>query len=421
MQDLLALALLLLNAETQAQQKTVSGTVRNENGKPLIGVNIIAMGTDREASTDFDGKYTIAVSPGQGLKFTYIGYQPKVIKVIYATALNVSLVPVSEKLSELVVVGYREKNKAELSSAISEVDVKKTLEQTPFTNVAEALSGSVAGISVSAGSGQPGSSVFDIIRGVGSISAHARPLYVINGAPVINNDPTSLPDSNPLAALDPNAVQSVTILKDASATAIYGARGANDVILITTKSGAYNQDTRISYRSEHSLGDIAFDKFKPLNAEEWITRYAIGLLNAGKAANLDAARVMVMDSEKKTGWDAKSSTDWQDYTRRGKAVVLSNNINISGGTENIKYNLGLGAYSNKGLQSGTDLNRYALNLSLTHRYSDQLCFGTHINLAHATQNGILASSAFSNPILARYFVAPVVSPYNKRWRLQCKH
>ena len=407
------LAFAMLSIPIMAQQKTVTGTVTDEKGLPLIGVNVVVSGTQRGTSTDFDGKFSIEASRGETLKFTYIGYKSKVVKVTTATALNISLIPTAEQLSEVVVVGYGEQNKAELSSAISQVDVKKTLQQTNFTNVSEALSGSVAGISVSAGSGQPGSSTFDIIRGVGSISAYSRPLYIINGVPVINNDPTSLPNSNPLAALDPNAVQSVTILKDASATAIYGARGANGVILITTKSGAYNERRQISFHSEYSLGDIAFDKFKPLNAQQWITRYATGLLNAGEAANLDAARAMAIASQKKGGWDGKRSTDWKRYTTRDKAMVLSNHINISGGAEKIKYNLGLSAYSNKGLQLGTDFNRYALNLSLTHRYSDQLRFGTHINLAHADQNSILEDASYSNPIMARYFVSPTVLPYNK--------
>ena len=407
----LSLAFAMLSTPIMAQQKTISGTVVDEHGQPLVGVDVVVMSTKRGVSTDFDGNFSIEVSRGERLKFTYIGYKPKVVKVSAFTALNVPLVPVEKTLEEVVVVGYGERNKAELSSAISRVDVKKSLEQTNFSNVAEALSGSVAGISVSAGSGQPGSNTLSFIRGVGSINAGSRPLYVINDVPIVNYDMSSLsPDSNPLAALDPNMVKSVTLLKDASAVAIYGARGSNGVILITTKSGTYNQDTRISYRSEYSLGDIAFDKFKPLNAEEWVARFATALFNTGQPAKLSAAKDMIVKSTK---WDGKSSTDWKKYTMPHKAMVLSNNVNISGGAEKTKYNLGVGAYTNKGLPLRSDFKRYAANLSLTHRYSDKLSFGTNLNVAHANQNSVGQGGLFANPIMARYIIPSVYSPYNE--------
>ena len=406
----LSLALLLCCGYVHAQQRLVTGTVSDEKGLPLPGVNVLVQGTQQGTSTDFDGKYSIEVNAGKRLEFTYVGYQPKTLIPGASNILNVSLMPAQNSLDEVVVVGYGQKSKAELSSAISSVDVEKTLQQTSFTNVSEALSGSVSGISISAGSGQPGSSTFDMIRGVSSIGADSRPLYVINGVPVISNDISSFySDSSPLAALDPNSIKSVSILKDASATAIYGARGANGVILITTKTGAYNQKSRITLHSEFSLGDIAFDKFKPLNATEWVERYAIGLVNAGKATNLAAAKDMVKEE---TSWDGKTNTDWNDYTTRDKAIVSSHNLNISGGSDKTRYNLGLGLYTNKGLQLNSGFNRCSLNSSLTHRYSDKLTFGTNFNLSHANQDGILQGAYRSNPISSRYFIPPIYVPYN---------
>lgn len=407
----LSLALLFLCGYAHAQQRLIKGRVVDEKGVPLPGVDVVVQGTRQGTSTDLDGNYTIGLDGGQRLEFSYVGYQSKTVKPGLSNNLDVTLTLNQKNLSEVVVVGYGEKNKAELSSAISQVDVKKTLEQTSFSNVSEALSGSVSGISVSAGSGQPGSATFDIIRGVGSIGADSRPLYVINGVPIINDDPSSYySDASPLAALDPNSIKSVSILKDASATAIYGARGANGVILITTKSGAYNQKTSISFRSEYSLGDVAMDKFKPLNSKDWIERYAMGLLNSGEATDLEDAREKAIE---KSGWDGKTSTDWKDYTTRDKAMVLSNNLNISGGTQKTRYNLGVGLYTNKGLQLGTDFNRYSFNSSLTHRYSDKLTFGTNFNLAHAKQNGIVQGSYDTNPVAARYLIPPIYPAYNE--------
>ena len=226
--------------DSQVQEKTVSGIVSDNNGQPLPGANILIQGTTKGVQTDFDGKYSIAVNQGAVLVVSYIGMTTKKVTVGINSTINIVLNEDAASLDEVVVVGYGSQTKESLTGSVSKV-ASKELEQVPVSTFEQSLRGSVSGLQASAADGAPGGNTQIRIRGIGSITASSEPLYVIDGIPIAagslatnDNDGTS---SNVMAAINPNDIENITVLKDAASTAIYGSRGANGVILINTKQG----------------------------------------------------------------------------------------------------------------------------------------------------------------------------------------
>ncbi|MCT4637066.1 MAG: TonB-dependent receptor plug domain-containing protein, partial [Bacteroidales bacterium] len=228
------IGLSLVNAQTRA----ITGTVTSaEDGMGIPGANVVVKGTTLGVATDIDGKYTINVPENATvLVFSAMGFADKEV-AITGTVINVVLDPSNIALDEVVVVGYGTKKKNELTSSVTTVKAE-TLSQVPMPSVEQVLQGNVAGLSSVSTTGQPGAAQQIRIRGIGSINASSAPLYVIDGVPVVSGDYSrQSTSSNAIAGLSSNDIANVTVLKDASATSVYGARGANGVILITTKSG----------------------------------------------------------------------------------------------------------------------------------------------------------------------------------------
>ena len=232
-------------------QETVSGTVTDENGMPLLGVNVLVKNTSNGTTTDFDGNFEINTGESATLVFSFLGFISKEIEVSGGEQLSVTLSEDSESLDEVLVIGYGSQLKEEISGSVSRID-SEAIKNIPQVGVDQLMQGKAAGVMVTRNSGQPGSAVSVKIRGVNTITGSSEPLYIIDGVPVSGDSRniatsgrstadggigagTGATDVSPLASINPNDIESINILKDASATAIYGSRGSNGVVIITKK------------------------------------------------------------------------------------------------------------------------------------------------------------------------------------------
>ncbi|MBT8316249.1 MAG: TonB-dependent receptor plug domain-containing protein, partial [Lutibacter sp.] len=251
---LLTLLLALLVQISFAQEKTISGTVSDETG-PLPGVNVIVKGTSNGTQTDFDGKFTISASNGDIVVFSYVGMTTQEVTVGASSTMNVTMVG-SNLLEEVVVVGYGTTTKKSFTGTASVVN-SENIDAKAVSNVAQALIGESSGVSVTRTDGRPGSGATIRIRGFSSIEGNSAPLYVVDGVPF----------SGDINAINPNDIASTTILKDASATAIYGSRGANGVVLITTKRGKAGKST-VEFDFQTSVNSRTLPNYDLINNEE---------------------------------------------------------------------------------------------------------------------------------------------------------
>ena len=224
---------------TQATN-TVSGVVRDANGEAIIGANVIEKGTSNGTITDFDGKFTLVTEKNATLVISYVGMKEKEVRASKNMIIN--LQEDAEVLDELVVVGYGVQKKANLTGAVSSVDVSKTLESKSQANVTKALQGAVPGLTITETDGDINEDAKIEIRGIGSINGSSRPLYVIDGVPMEQTD-----NFNPLASLNANDIESISVLKDASSTSIYGTKAAFGVVLITTKTAKNQDKCKVTY------------------------------------------------------------------------------------------------------------------------------------------------------------------------------
>ncbi|HKK11302.1 MAG TPA: TonB-dependent receptor plug domain-containing protein, partial [Flavobacteriaceae bacterium] len=267
---LLTLALVLITQSLFAQEKTISGTVSDQSGLPLPGVNIVVQGTSRGAQTGFDGEYTIQANVGDVLVFSYIGLKTQEITVGASNTVNLVMEEDVSSLQEIVIIGYGTSTKQAFAGTATTVKAEN-LEAKNFANVSQALAGEVAGVSVINTSGQPGTTSTIRIRGFGSVNGNRDPLYVLDGVPF----------SGSLNSINPADIQSMTVLKDATATAIYGARGSNGVILITTKSGKAG-DSYIEAEVKTGVNVQLIPRYDVVKSPEEYIGYAWeGLYNRG--------------------------------------------------------------------------------------------------------------------------------------------
>ncbi len=253
------------------QGKIITGVVKNTDGETLPGVNITIKGTNKGTTTDIDGNYKISVEEESVvLVFSFVGYKKQEIPVKDKTEINVTLKQEMQKLDEVVVIGYGSSSKKMLSSSVSSVDAED-IEETMSSGVQEALQGKTSGVHINRNSGTPGSGISVNVRGKSSISAGTQPLYVVDGVPITRGDYSQISMEgqgiSAIADINPNNIKSVSILKDASAAAIYGARAGNGVVLIETKDGRKGE-TKINVKSYYGVQEV-YEKLDMMNANEW--------------------------------------------------------------------------------------------------------------------------------------------------------
>jgi TonB-linked SusC/RagA family outer membrane protein len=408
MRKILLTSLCLLMAfcvQLRAQERTITGTVTSsDDGTTLPGVSVVVKGTTRGANTDADGKYKITVPSGGQLVFSFVGFEKTTIDVGSKTIIDLALVPEPNNLNEVVVTAYGGSTaKKDITGAVAQVS-GKTIEGLPMQTIDRALQGRAAGVQVTATSGQPGGGINVRVRGVGSINAGNDPLYIIDGVQVASGGLSSTASSNVLASLNPNDIESIQVLKDAAASAIYGAQGSNGVVLITTKRGkAGKTKFKISFQEGQTS---LLKKLDVLTASEFATLKIEGFVNRALAtnANVETARANAITQYGDPA--TVQNTDWQSYVyRKGRLRMID--ASASGGDGKTNFYLATSYNYQEGQIIKSDFGRGTVRLNVDHQANKKLKFETSIGLAATTQNGAIADGAFIN---SPFFAAALILP-----------
>lgn len=415
--SLFVLGLLTLSA-AMAQNRTITGKVTGaDDGLPLALVSIKVAGTTLGVQSGNDGTYSISVpSSATTLEFSSIGYEPAIEKIAGRSVINVTLKTDPKLLNEVVVTGFGVQRKRDLSGAVTQLK-GATIENIPIQSFDRAMQGQMSGVQVSGANGYPGGAVQVRIRGTGSINAGNNPLYVIDGVQVEGGDLSrSLTSSNSLAGLNSNDIESIDVLKDASAAAIYGAQAANGVIIITTKKGkAGKTQFNVSYQSgvNQMIREIPLTNGPQFLAAIYEARANAGI-NAGRVPSLDPninANFVGAYGFANGDFDKAPTYKWIDeVTRTGKSNIVE--LSANGGNENTTFFLS-GSYNNtQGQLIATDFVRGTFRANLNHKVSERLQFDAKINLATYTQNTVPSSNSSGSMLLSALTI-PSVQPIYK--------
>ena len=394
------LAFLLLGVGwASAQVSSVTGTVTSaDDGEPVIGASVLVKGTTTGTVTDIDGNFTLSVPAGaKTLVVSYIGYKTQEVAV--APRVTISLKSDDKLLDEVVVTGYTTQRRASFTGAAAIVD-KEALNKKTDASFMKSLEGAVPGVQMNNASSMPGTFGSVFVRGRGSLNSGTAPLYVIDGVPVnAENEGSSSTSNNnvdPMSALNPSDIENITILKDAAATAIYGSRAGNGVIVITTKKGAEGATT-VNFEMKQGAVSVGNHNMDYADAKSSMDLYAKGWVAAGRAADYDAAYKTLT---KNYGWDGTSSTDWFDLvTRTGH--YQDYNLNVSGRTGKTGYYLGLGYMDAEGIVINSDFSRFTGRLNVDSKF-DRLTVGANSSFSYSVKNGFSQglSGTMNSPLVA---------------------
>ncbi|SHL05448.1 SusC/RagA family TonB-linked outer membrane protein [Myroides odoratimimus] len=418
-------SLLLLSVSAgYAQDKKLTGVV-SEGGTPLPGVSVTIQGTNHGTQTDLDGNYSLNVKPGDVLVFSFIGMKDITYKVGEASVYSPSLSSEGSQLGEVVVLAYgQNRSKNEITGNVVAVQ-GDVVAKTPTVSVDQALQGRVAGLQMSTTSGSPGAVQNIRIRGRNSMSANNEPLFVVDGIPLTsgnisgNTDGTTLSSISGISSED---VESMTVLKDAAATAAYGARGGNGVIVITTKKGKLGEP---SYNLKASIGFQNFARKGPkfLNGDQKKELWLEANYNTyGKSEGftMDNAWEWYQDAygpnDPLTIWgrSGTSSNNWRDAVQNKDALTSTLAFSVNGGDEKGTYYASIGHEKFDGVVIGTDFRKVSGAFNMTRKLNDRLDIKIGANVSNILQNGIPEGGAFfSNPNLSGMFMNPWISIYNE--------
>ncbi|MBU2948578.1 SusC/RagA family TonB-linked outer membrane protein [Zobellia uliginosa] len=357
-------ALFFFSVASLCAQTTISGTTSDDQGV-LPGVNVLVKGTTVGSVSDFDGNYSIEAPDGSStLVFSYVGYSKQEVAIDGRTTINVTLTEDAQALSEVVVVGYGTQKKGNLTGAVGSIGAEE-IGTKPLTSPDQALAGTIAGVNIANRSGDPAAPINVRIRGVGS-PGNNDPLWVIDGIPLVQTtnitvNTSSTTDSNPLASLNPNDIESITVLKDAASAAIYGARGANGVIMVTTKRGKSGVG-KMTYSGYTAFSELR-EKIDVLNVSQYI----------------DIQSQLGRDY---SGFANSREVDWQDeFFKTG--FVQSHNISASGGNENANYYISGGYLDQEGIEQSQAFERYSLKANSDFKVGKRLKFGQSLAISHS--------------------------------------
>ena len=394
-------AFLLLAAPVvmNAQNKLITGKVTDDHNGTLPGVTVTIKGTKTGTLTDSDGKYSIKVNATDILVYSFMGYESSSLPVGNKSVINISLKSSTTGLEEVVVVGYGSMKRKDITGSVSNVAVNE-IQMAPVRSIDEALAGRSAGVQVTSSDGQPGASTNIVIRGNNSVTQNNSPLYVIDGFLIEN------PDNN---IINPNDVESINILKDASATAIYGARGANGVIVITTKKGkkgapVFNFDTSYGFQDNLKTIDL-------MNPYEFV-KYQIELDPTPVSGNAykSPTQVYLTDGKTLDYYKTVEGIDWQDKVTE-TAPIKNYNLSIRGGNENTKYAFSGSITDQDGIIINSNYKRYQGRLVVDQNLSKKIKIGVNTNYSHLEQSGSSPSqstnSATTNIMVSVWGSRPV--------------
>ena len=387
-----------------AQQVTISGQVLDEKSEPLIGATVNIEGTTNAVITDLEGKFTLKALPSEKIVISYLGYKPKTVAIGKNRKFNITLDPSVTEMDEIVVVGYGSQRKSDIATAVASVNIKD-IAKSSSAQTLQALQGKISGVQIIPTDGSLSSGMTFRIRGVNSITGGTQPLFVIDGVPMptqqITNEDTETVN-NPLLGLNPNDIESMEILKDAAAAAIYGAKGANGVVIITTKRGAAATKPKFSFSLTGGLDMNPNIPLEVLSPEE----YAKKMLDYGTydSPNLINFWQNVIDNK---GWNDPSVHNWMDEITR-TARKYEANASISGGTKGTTYMLSLGYLNNTGIIKRSAFDRFTSRLNLNQEVNSKINIG--INLSYSTskdknpvsdwsQSGVILNALQISPFL----------------------
>ena len=426
------LAALLLSVAGAMAQTQVNGTVvSQDDGEPVVGATVMVVGTQTGAVTDINGKFSLTCPKGKNmLRITYVGMEP--IEVSARPNMRIMLTSDKQALDEVIVVAYGTTKKSSFTGSAENISAEK-LELRPITNVAKGIEGQASGVQVTSASGQPGSSPSIRIRGYGSINASSSPLYVVDGIPYDGN----------LSSLNPADIESMTILKDASAGALYGARGANGVVMITTKKGKEGR-AQVTWRSTVGWSSRAIKKYDLVDQKEFVQLTYEGLRNGyvygnGMAwADAEAAARASLSAQlggehynpfKNYSWDeiidpatgqvhpdAQSVWDenWMDAIKKDNAFRHEHQLSVNGGTDRTKYIFSLGYVNEDGILKTTNFQRYNGRANIDTQVTNWFKTNVNISLAHSKTNlNDYEDTSTSNVWYTAQFISPLFPTYLK--------
>jgi len=444
LRTILATYLIAGNGMIFAQISTVTGVViAEEDAMPLTGATVMVKNTDVGTVTDIDGNFTITNLPPRSktLVVSFVGMITQEVEIT-AGPMRISLRSNTEVLEEVVITGYGITRKAAFTGAAQVLD-DKAVRKKSDANFLKSLEGSVAGFQMMNASGQPGAYAATTIRGTNSLNSGTEPLYVIDGVPMYTgnlggmsfSNPSSAPTTgvNPITNMNANDIESVTVLKDATATSIYGARAANGVVVITTKRGKSGK-ARVNFSAKFGrtyLGQMD-SNYDMLGLEQFKEIWIEGIQNGYAAGNITADQLKLYATQGEdlsntcnaaafgrawgiamfnADWDKVPDTDWIDLAIRSSRVQ-EYNVSVQGGTESVTYFASLGYYENGGIVVGSGLERYSGRLNLDAR-SGRAGYGAFINISLSDVDQIPISSSYTNPIVLAYDTRPIQPVYNE--------
>jgi TonB-linked SusC/RagA family outer membrane protein len=373
---IIMLPMLLLSFWTYAQPVRVKGTVTDESGAPMVGVNVVIKGTTTGMITDANGKYQIDTDSKSTLSFSFIGYNVQDIPVSNKKEINVKLLPNNLQVEEVVVVGYGTQRKEAVTGSVASMK-GDVMREVPSANITQSMQGRVAGVDMQQVDSKPGSTLQIRIRGTRSLTASNDPLVVLDGIPFAGS----------ISDLSSDDIKSIDILKDASATAIYGSRGANGVILITSNKGEKGDNAHITYNTYYGVKNAI--KYPMMNGTDFIA--------LRKAANIYTTNG--------TDEDNLVNTDWQSMFYR-TGIQTNHDISISGGTQKGSYRFGAGYYSDQAVIPGSDYIRYSLRGSVDQE------IGKYIHVGVTTNNNYSVTDGAGLGMYGVLSMSPIANPYN---------
>ena len=360
----IVLAGALMLAVTSISAQTVKGVVTDNTGEPIIGASVMEVGVAGNGGvTDIDGNFTVNLKgKGNKLKISYIGMKPKEVNVAGKTNITVKLEDESNSLNDVVVIGYGTVRKKDLTGSVSSISDKQ-IANIPVSNVSEAMTGKMAGVNITTTEGSPDADVKIRVRGGGSLSQDNSPLYIVDGFPV-----SSISD------IAPSEIQSIDVLKDASSTAIYGARGANGVIIVTTKSGSEGK-TQVNFNASYSIKKVTklLKTLDPYNFS--LYQYELGDTSYGDYDDLEI-------------WKSVEGRDYQDEVFGRTGNQKQYNVNVSGGTKDIKYNVGFNHNDEKSIMKGSGYAKNNINAKINANLNKWLSLDFNGRLAFTKLDGL---------------------------------
>ncbi|MDE3251370.1 MAG: SusC/RagA family TonB-linked outer membrane protein [Bacteroidota bacterium] len=406
--SMLFVCLLLCISQLFAQNRTIKGSVTDDKGAFVANASVVVKGTSIGTVTDAGGNFSISVpASARILVISSLNFAPQEINLSGKNQFSIKLLPTAENLDEVVVTGYGTVKKVNSTASQAKIGGKQ-IENVPVASLDRGLQGKVAGLQSSSANGQPGSNQDVRIRGIGSFTASASPLYVVDGVQIVTGDLSSaVQTTNVLSTINPNDIEDIAVLKDAAATSIYGSRGANGVIVITTKRGRAG---KTQFRFDTEVGQTNYanipDAGKPIGRDDWFTLLKEGLVNGGYSAT------QITNTMASYGFGNGVDINWLDLTTR-KGTQQQYNLSMTAGDAKTQIFMSGGYFKQEATNIGADLKRISGNIKVTHNISSKLSLSTNWNIGNILQNTPPSGPGqFANPYYVSLTLRPTQNPFN---------